>query len=175
MNPDKKVIVEQLVSRVKDSPYMIVVDYTGMTVPQFNDVRKKLRGIGASFHVTKNSYVKALGKEKGYPADVEKHLAGQTAIVFGEGELAPAGKIMKTFTKESKKGEIKAGVLEGAYLGADEVNAIADLGSLSNVRSMLLGVIQGVPAAVARVINLGKAGGGEPKEEEAAPAAEAAA
>ena len=173
MNQDKKAIVAQLVERVQNCPYMIVVDYTGMTMPQFNTVRKKLREVGASLHVTKNTYIKALGKEQKYPDEIQGALKGQSAIVFGDKDFAAAGKVMKTFNTDSKKGTIKGGVMDGGYLDADTVLAIADLGSLSDVRSRLLGVIQGVSAAVARVINLGKAGGGEKKEEEAP--AEAAA
>jgi len=39
MNPDKKFIVDELLERVNESPFILVVDYTGMTVPQFADLR----------------------------------------------------------------------------------------------------------------------------------------
>ena len=67
MNPDKKVISDQLIKRINSSPYVMLVDYTGMTVPQFNEIRKRLRVVGSNLHVTKNSYVKVAGASRGFP------------------------------------------------------------------------------------------------------------
>ena len=53
MNPDKKIIVDQLVQRLENTPYLLLVDYTGLTMPQFNTIRKRLREVSAKFHVTK--------------------------------------------------------------------------------------------------------------------------
>jgi large subunit ribosomal protein L10 len=69
MNPDKNAIVAQLAERLQGCPYVLLVDYTGMTVPQFNEMRKRLKGTSANFHVTKNSYIKAVGK---FPKELEK-------------------------------------------------------------------------------------------------------
>ena len=51
MNPDKKVIIDGLLAKVNSSPYVLVVDYTGMTVPQFSELRNRLGAAGAEFHV----------------------------------------------------------------------------------------------------------------------------
>ena len=44
MNPDKKIIVEELLDRVNGSPFVLVVDYTGMTVPEFNELSELSKG-----------------------------------------------------------------------------------------------------------------------------------
>ena len=41
MNPDKKIIIDALQEQVNNSPYVIVIDYTGMTVPQFSELRNR--------------------------------------------------------------------------------------------------------------------------------------
>ena len=46
MNPDKKVIIDALFEKVISSPYVLVVDYTGMTVPQFSVLRNRRGGFG---------------------------------------------------------------------------------------------------------------------------------
>ena len=58
MNPDKQIIIDQLLERVNQSPFVLVVDYTGMTVPQFEELRNRLGEGGAECHVAKNSYMK---------------------------------------------------------------------------------------------------------------------
>lgn len=153
MNPDKKSIVAQLATRLQNTPYLLLVDYTGMTVPQFNEMRKRLRANNAQFHVTKNSYIKAVGAEKNFPKDLEKDLAGQTAIVYGDTDVCAAAKVVKGFATEFQKPVLKSGVLDGTLLSAGEVGALAEVGSKSNMLAKLLGTINAPGSALARVIN----------------------
>lgn len=152
MNPDKKIISQQLLDRVNTSPFVILVDYTGMTVPQFNEVRKRLKVSGASFHVTKNSYIKAVGTAKGFPKELEADLKGQTAIVFGPQDVCAAAKVVKGFETEFKKPAMKSGVLDGTFLDSAAVGALADIGSKENLLAKLLGVLNAPAGALARVI-----------------------
>ena len=48
MNPDKKIIIDGLLDRVNASPYLIVIDYTGLTVQQFSELRNRLGAGGAN-------------------------------------------------------------------------------------------------------------------------------
>lgn len=175
MNPDKKVIAAQLAERMGNSPYMLLVDYTGMTTPQFVEIRKRLRAKGSNFHVTKNSYIKAVGTDKNYAADIEKDLAGQTAVVYGESDVCAAASVVKLFAKEFKKPALKSGVLDGQFLSSDELGALADVGSKENLLATLLGVLQAPAGALARVINArveaANAGAEAPAEAEAPAAA----
>ena len=179
MNPDKKIISDQLLERINTSPFMLVVDYTGMTVPQFHDVRKRLKATGAQFHVSKNSYIKAVGEAKGYPKEIEADLKGQTAIVFGPQDVCAAAKVMKSYGAEIQKGTVKSGVLDGTFLNAAAVNELAEVGSKDNLLSKLLGVLNAPAGALARVIAAHVEKSGAPVAEEApavveAPAVEAA-
>jgi large subunit ribosomal protein L10 len=152
MNPDKKVIVDQLLTQINKSPFVLLVDYTGMTVPQFNEIRKRLRGIGSRMHVTKNSYIKAAGASRGFPKELEKDLTGQSAIVYGEADICAAAKTVKTFAAEFQRPALKCGVLDGKFLNGDEVGSLADVGSRENLLAKLLGMFQAPAAAMARVL-----------------------
>lgn len=151
MNPDKKVIIDELLERVNSSPYVLVVDYTGMTVPQFSELRNRLGAAGAECHVAKNTYMKKVLSEAGLP-DIGETLVGQTAFVTGENEVFAAAKAIKNFEKEFKKPEMKVGILDGAVLDAAKLQAIADIPSREAVLSQLLGTINEPAARIARVI-----------------------
>jgi large subunit ribosomal protein L10 len=170
MNPDKKLIVDQLLQRLENAPYLLLVDYTGLTMPQFNKIRKSLREVGANFHVTKNSYIKAAGEAKNYPAEMQKALAGQTAVVFGDKDVCAAAKVIATANKEFQKPVLKSGVLDGTFLTAAEVQGLADIGSRENMLAKLLGVLNAPAGALARLIaaKIEKDGGGAPAEAVAA-------
>jgi large subunit ribosomal protein L10 len=174
MNPDKKIIIDGLLERVNKSPYLIVIDYTGLTVQQFSELRNRLNAGGAQCTVAKNTYMRKALVEAGLP-DIGESLVGQTAFVMGESEVFAAAKAIKNFEKEFKKPEMKIGLLGNAVLDTAKLQAIADIPSREAVLSQLLGTILEPASRIARVIKKKY----NPDEddapaEEAAPAGEAA-
>ncbi|HEY1121920.1 MAG TPA: 50S ribosomal protein L10 [Haloferula sp.] len=177
MNPDKKVIIDGLLEKVNASPYVLVVDYTGMTVPQFSELRNRLGAAGAECHVAKNTYVKKALAEAGRP-DIGESLVGQTAFVTGENEVFAAAKAIKNFEKEFKKPEMKIGILGDAILDGEKLKQIADIPSREAILSQLLATILEPSTRIARVIQKKFNPDADSKKDEAseeAPAAEAAA
>jgi large subunit ribosomal protein L10 len=151
MNPDKKIIIDALQEQVNNSPYIIVIDYTGMTVPQFSELRNRLSAAGAECHVAKNSYLRKAMVDAGLP-DLNESLVGQTAFVSGQSEIFAAAKAISNFEKEFKKPSMKVGVLAGQTLDADKLKAISSIISRESVLSQLLGTINEPAARIARVI-----------------------
>jgi len=182
-NPDKKIIIDGLLERVNGSPFLIVIDYTGLTVTQFTELRNRLGNSGAKATVAKNSYVKKALAEAGLP-DIAESLVGQTAFVTGDSEVFAAAKAIKNFEKEFKKPEFKVGILDGVILTADKLKSIADIPSREAVLSQLLATINEPAARIARVIQAkfnpdagneeSEAGESPEATEEAAPAEAAA-
>ena len=140
MNPDKKIIINGLLDRVNASPYLIVIDYTGLTVQQFTELRNRLGAGGANCTVAKNSYMPKALTEAGMP-DIGADLVGQMAYVMGEAEVFSAAKVIKNFEKEFKKPEMKVGILGNAVLDAAALQSIADIPSREAVLSQLLATI----------------------------------
>ncbi len=151
MNPDKKIIINGLLDRVNASPYLIVIDYTGLTVQQFTELRNRLGAGGASCTVAKNSYMRKALAEAGLP-DIGADLVGQMAYVMGTSEVFAAAKAIKNFEKEFKKPEMKVGILGNAILDTDKLKAIADIPSREAVLSQLLGTILEPATRIARVV-----------------------
>ncbi|MES2996313.1 MAG: 50S ribosomal protein L10 [Verrucomicrobiota bacterium] len=151
MNPDKKIIIDGLLERVNASPYVIVIDYTGLTVTQFTELRNRLGAGGANCTVAKNSYMRKALTEAGLP-DISEGLVGQTAFVMGESEILAAAKVIKNFEKEFKKPEMKVGLLGDSVLDTKKLQAIADIPSREAVLSQLLGTILEPASMLARVV-----------------------
>ena len=151
MNPDKKIIINGLLDRVNASPYLIVIDYTGLTVQQFTELRNRLGAGGASCTVAKNSYMRKALAEAGMP-DIGNDLVGQMAYVMGDAEVFAAAKAIKNFEKEFKKPEMKVGILGNAVLDAVALQGIADIPSREAVLSQLLATILEPATRIARVV-----------------------
>jgi len=152
MNPDKKIILGELLERVNSSPFVLVVEYTGMTVPEFSELRNRLADNGAECHVAKNTYMKKALIEAGLP-DTGDKLVGQTAFVTGESDVAAAAKVLKSFEKEFKKPAIKLGILDGDILDEAQVKAIADLPSREVLLATLLATINAPATQLVRTVN----------------------
>ena len=152
MNPDKKIIIDELLTRVNGSPYVLVMDYTGVTVPQFSDLRDSLREGGAEVHVAKNTYMRAALAEAGLP-DISAELIGQTAFVTGEGEVTAAAKSIKDFAKKAQDVKIKVGILDGEVIDAAKIDVLASLPSRDELLAKLLSVINEPGTSILRAIN----------------------
>lgn len=153
MNAEKTTLIEHLLEKVNASPFLFVVDYTGLTVDKFEALRKLLRGAGAEMHVFKNTLVKKAAERAGYPSEIGSALTGQSAVVTGEKDVCAAAKVMKNFSEEFKKPQVKAGVLDGKYLDAKGINALADLPSREVLLAQLLGVLQAPASTLVRLLN----------------------
>lgn len=172
MKAEKTLLIDDLLRRVNASPFLLVVDYTGLKVDKFAELRKRLTGVGAEIHVFKNNLVKKAAEKAGYPGELGAHLTGQSAYVTGVKDICATAKILKNFTAEFEKPVMKVGVLEGSLLDAATIKTLADLPSREVLLSQLLGVLQAPASALARVLKAKADLDGAPAEAEAPPAAE---
>jgi large subunit ribosomal protein L10 len=124
-----------------------------LTVDKFAELRKRLRACDAEIHVFKNNLVKKAAERAGLPEGLGDVLVGQTAVVTGAQDVCAAAKVMKNFTDEFKKPEIKGGVLDGALLNPAGIQALADLPSREVLLATLLGVLQAPASKLVRTLS----------------------
>ena len=152
MRAEKQFIGKEYVNRLNSSPFFIVVDYRGLTVTNFTELRKRLRGSGSEVHVVKNSIFRVAAKEAGLAQLEKSALAGQVAIVTCQKDVSSAAKVLKTFVKEFSKGAVHFGYLNNQRLDNKDLMELADLPSLDVLRAKILGTLQAPATQLARVI-----------------------
>src|SRR3954451_22368020 len=106
MRTEKQFISKEYINRLSSSPFFIVLDYRGLTVTNFTELRKRLRASGSEVHVVKNSIFRVAAKEAGLATLEKSALSGQLAIVTGKKDVSGAAKILKTFSTEFSKGAV---------------------------------------------------------------------
>jgi large subunit ribosomal protein L10 len=151
MRVEKQYLTKEYVSRLNASPFAVVVDYQGLTVGQFTELRRRLRVAGSEVHVVKNSILRLAAKEVGLP-DLAGSLSGQLAVVTGSKDVSAAAKVLKNFAAEFEKPKVRFGFLDNRRLEADQLKALADLPSVEVLRGRLLGVVQGPATKLARLL-----------------------
>lgn len=152
MRPEKESIIADLRQRLDASPFTLLIDYAGLTVGQFAELRDRLVKAGAKCTVVKNSFIKRAAKEAGMP-DISAELSGQSAIITGESDVCAIAKTVKTFASEFDKPSFKLGVLDGQVLSAEEVMALANLPAREVLLAQFLGVLQAPASKLVRTLN----------------------
>ncbi len=137
----KKLVVEQIADKLKNSVSTVVVDYRGLSVAEVTELRKQLREAGVEFKVYKNSLTRRAA-EVAELTGLNEALVGPNAVAFSTEDVVAPAKILNDFAKKHEALEIKAGVIEGNVATAEEVKALAELPSREGLLSMLLSVLQ---------------------------------
>jgi large subunit ribosomal protein L10 len=165
MRAEKQYLIDEVSGHLKKSEYVILANFTKLTVGETADLRGQLANEKAEFHVVKNSSLRVAAKALGLP-DIDSALVGQTAIVVGGNNSAGVAKILKKFFTDKQKLEVKVGVIEKKLISAADLSAIADLPPFDALRAQFLGLLTSNAAAFVRVLDA-KVN----KEQPAAPAA----
>jgi len=147
----KQELVEQYEVWLKDAKALIMAEYTGMTMPQMDNLRAQAREKGAEFHVIKNRLGKLVFESAGIEVP-EELFTGSTAFGVAFEDAPGIAKVIKDFGKDQPALKIKAGIMDGNLLTADQVIALAELPPLPVVRGQLLGVIQAPASKLVRTI-----------------------
>ena len=142
----KKAIVADLKERLTGAKAAVFTSYSGLTVAQDTELRRKLREAGVSYQVVKNTMTRIAAKEAGLDG-LDDIFNGTTALaIAGDDVVAPA-KVICDFIKENKLDEagklfVKAGILDGRVIDTEEVKALANLPSREVLIAKILGSMQ---------------------------------
>jgi large subunit ribosomal protein L10 len=166
MRAEKKFLIDEVTGHLKKSDYVILTNFTKLTVSDTAELRKRLSPEKAEFHVVKNSSFRVAAKAFGLPAVDDKTLIGQTAVVVGGKNPAGVAKVLKKFIEEKQKLEVKVGVLDKKVFSAADLAKLAELPSFEALRSQFLGLLTQTAGAFVRVLDAKVK-----KEQPAAPAA----
>jgi large subunit ribosomal protein L10 len=137
---EKQQLVAEVADKLRNSASTVFTDYRGLTVSEVTELRKQLREAGIEFKVIKNTLTRRAAQETEF-TELNPYLTGPTAIAFGSDAVAPA-KIIVEFAKTNENLKVKAGIVEGRVVDADQIKALAALPSREGLLSMLLSVLQ---------------------------------
>ena len=129
---------------------MVVAHYTGMTVAQMTDFRKRMKEAGGTVKVAKNKLAKLAlqGTDAEAIADL---LKGQTCVAYSVDPVS-AARISVKYSRENNKLVILGGAMGRTVMDVGAVQALADLPSLDELRATLIGLVQAPATKIARIL-----------------------
>ena len=150
---NKKEIVADLKDSLSEAQLAFVINYEGLSVSEITDLRNRLRPSGATCKITKNTLMNIAidGDENWQP--MEEFLSDATAFLLTGEEIGAAVKAYKGFQKDTKKTELRGGVLEGKALTKEQVEALGDLPTKEELYAKIAGSINALATKLAVGIN----------------------
>ncbi len=138
---DKKAQVEQLRSVIETSVSAIAADYRGLTVSEMTELRKTARNSNVFLRVYRNTLARRAIEDTEF-ACLHETLVGPIVLFFSQDDPGAAARLIRDFVKTNERLEVRALVLEGKLLAADQLKAVASLPSREEALSQLAAVMQ---------------------------------
>ncbi|MFQ5401180.1 MAG: 50S ribosomal protein L10 [Anaerolineae bacterium] len=171
----KEKLVAQYVELIEQSKAIFLTEYSGMNVKGLQALRKEVRDADGLFHVTKKTLFKHALEQADLPIPPEL-FEGQIAAGFALEEAPTLAKALVDFAKSEDTLSLQGGIMGTEVLSKEQVEALAKLPSLDQLRAQIIGLISApaqnivstVTSGIRQVINVVDA---YAKSEEAAEAA----
>ncbi len=147
----KTEVISQYETWLKESQAVVLTEYTGLSMPQIDELRADIRKVGGEFHVIKNTLAKRAFDSAGLEAP-EEYFIGSTAVGIAFEDPPGVAKAIKDYGKDHTMVKIKGGFMGTDLVSAEDLMALADLPPLPVVRAQLLGVISAPASKLVRTI-----------------------
>lgn len=145
----KRELVTALNEVFSNTGVIVVAHYSGLSVAEMTDFRRRAREAGAQVKVAKNRLAK-LALEGTRVSGIADLFTGPTCITFSDDPVA-APKAAVNFAKEHENLVILGGSMGATALDRSGVKSLASLPSLDELRGKLVGLLQAPAGKIARV------------------------
>ena len=135
----KKIYIDEMSKQFENSKAVMVTHYQGLTMPQIDELRSKMREHGIIFKITKNRITK-LALEKTRCKDLASLFTGPTAVALGEDAIISA-RILSKFAKDNENLKLIGGIMENEVLDQAGVQNVATLPTLDEARANIVGIL----------------------------------
>ena len=150
MNREEKTqLISELNELFNNSEVVVVSHYKGLTVEEVSELRNNIRKAGAGFRVTKNRITRLALKGTKFE-DLADLFVGPTAIAFANDPIS-ACKACVEFAKTNEKLIVLGGAMGTGGLSIADINKLATIPSLDELRAKIIGLLQAPGAQLARV------------------------
>ena len=146
----KKNYITEMTTQFESSKAIMVTHYQGLTMPQLDELRAKMREKGIIFKITKNRITK-IALENSRCKDIKNLFTGPTAIALSNDAITSA-KILTKFSKDNKNLKILGGIMGKEILDVAAVQNVATLPTLDEARAKIVGILRSPAQKIASIL-----------------------
>ena len=148
----KKQVVAEVSEVANQALSAVVAEYRGLTVAEMTDLRVKARENGVYLRVIRNTLAKRAVEGTDF-ACMQDALTGPVICAFSQDDPGAAARLLKDFSKENDTMQVTALAIGGELLGADQIDAVANLPTYEEALAKLMSVMNGPITKLTRTIN----------------------
>ena len=131
--------LEEIKARLEKANALFLVDYTGLTHQQLEELRRELYPLDAEIAILKNTLVNIALLEK--KIDATEKLNGPHAILFANGDPIAAAKVLVSFNKKYELPVIKFGIFENNIIDEGKIKVLSTIPPKEVLLAKLLGLL----------------------------------
>ncbi len=146
---EKTLLLNEMNELISNAEAVVVSHYRGLTVAEMGELRKKARELGAELRVTKNRITRLALKGTKFEG-LDEFFKGPTVMAYSEDPIS-ACKLCVEFAKANEKFVVVGGALSSGVLSMAEVERLATIPSMEELRARLIGLLQTPGSQLARV------------------------
>lgn len=136
----KKAIVAEVADAAKQATSVIAAQYSGLTVSQLTELRKKAREAGVYMKIVRNTLARRAFEGTQF-ACMDSALIGPLVLAFSKDEPGAAARVFKDYVKKWDKLEVKALSIDGQLLPGSDLNRLASLPTRNEAIAQLMSVM----------------------------------
>jgi len=150
---NKQAVIEDLKQLLSEAQLAVVIDYQGLSVAEITNLRDRLRPVGSQCKIAKNTLMRiaTTGDDNWQP--MQEFLKDSSAFLLVQEDISGAIKAYKAFQKETKKTELRGGVMEGKALSKADIEALGNLPSKEQLIAQIAGSINALATKLAVGVN----------------------
>ena len=141
VRPEKHEQVEALKTKFGAAKGIVLADFTGVTVAEVSDLRRKCRDARVEYKVVKNSLAKIAAREANL-GDLVGYFDGPIAVALSGVDSAAPAKVLSDFMRVYQKMTFRAGYFEGRVFSDTEIREIASLPPREQLLAQVIGMVQ---------------------------------
>ncbi len=146
--------IKQLTDKLKANQTVIIAEFTGLSMEDLTDFRKKAREKGVTFNIVKNTLLTKAVKDVGIEDfDVSK-ISKQLAIATGDADEVTVSKLVHEFSKSSdERVKIYSGILDNKVVPVETIIKLAQLPTKEELLAKVVGSLNAPISGFVRVLN----------------------
>jgi large subunit ribosomal protein L10 len=142
MRPEKEFLLQEIKGQIDRSQAMVMVRYDKLSPMLSWKFGKMLSSEKSHFEVVKKRVFLKAAEKSGVVLDLGD-FKGHIGVLFIEGDALSATKILLNFSKENENTlQVVSGRMEGKIYSGKDMEILASLPSLNEMRSIILGLLE---------------------------------
>ena len=132
----KQAVVKEITEKLDNAKTFLLLNYQGLTVAEFAELRRSLREVNSDVKIYKNTLMNLALKDKNI--ELNNYMEGPNAYLFADSIIEPI-KVVSKFAKDHPALEVRVGYIDNQIADKKVISEYATIPSMEGLLTMFAG------------------------------------